>query len=331
MVAYVAYIYTAVAVIWCVWYGIAALIITRKPDDRGAVVSAFFLILFPAIIGAVLLPPNAPTLIGAVLTLPGICLLIPFCLLFPDGRFRPRWTRWLAVAGILITIPAVTPSSPLKWAEPAWLLVLLTCVGVQVYRYRTVSSWEQRQQSKWALFGLAVAIVGFVAILLTYAFPWGYNGTVYAGFSTTLISGVPTAIPITIGIAMLRSRLWDIDRVVNRALVYLALTGALASIYILSILALDALFGLVVGGSSKLVIALSTLGTAALFGPMRRSIQTGIDRRFYRDKYDAERTLARAGARLRDEVDMSELSGELTAVVRDTLHPAHVSLWVRPE
>jgi hypothetical protein len=250
-----------------------------------------------------------------------------FCLLFPDGRFRPGWTRWLAGAGIISTIPVI--AGTWWWAEIPWLLILLADVGVQVYRYRTVSSWEQRQKTKWALAGLVVAIVGFVAIILSYAFPWASSGTVYSGFSTGLISIVPTVIPITIGVAMLRSRLWDIDRVINRALVYTSLTATLAAFYVASIILLQTLSQAVTGRQSDLAVAISTLALAALFNPWHRRLQRLIDQRFFHSKYDAQRMLAILGERLRDQVELGRLTEELEGAVYTALKPEHVALWLK--
>jgi hypothetical protein len=326
MAEFAAYIEAVLAVVWAIWYGMAALIIWRRPTDRGAVVAAFFLILFPALWGAVLLPRDA-SLIGAPLTLAPVVGLILFCLLFPEGRFTPRWTRWLGIASVPTTIFVVLSS---WWGSTIlFILFLFVLVGVQVYRFRSVSTWEQRQQTKWAFFGVIIAVLGFATIITTYAFPWASTGTVYGGSSTSAVALVPTAIPLSLGIAVLRNRLWDIDRVINRALVYSALSLTLAAIYIGGVIGLQALFRLVVGSSSTLAIALSTLAIAALFGPLRRRIPSGIDRRCYRSKYDAERTLAAFGERLRDEVDLKRLSQELTAVVGESLHPEHVSLWLR--
>jgi MFS family permease len=321
-------VYTAAVLValWVLWYGLAVLIIWRKPEDRGAVLAAFFLIVLLPLGQVSLWVPSAGAVGGITFGAVGL-----FGLLFPDGRFAPRWTWWLAVAAIVASVlAALSPPLPEVAAIPI-VLVLCAVVAVQAHRYRSISSWAQRQQTKWALVGLILGIVGFIAILLPFLFAPSVqtaNGSLYAAFSTTGLAIVLSVIPISIGIAVLRNRLWDIDRVINRALVYTALSLTLAAIYIGGVIGLQALFRLVVGGSSTLAIALSTLTIAALFGPLRRRIQTGIDRRFYRSRYDAERILAAFGEQVRNQVDLAQLSQELTLVVHDALHPAHVSLWL---
>jgi hypothetical protein len=155
----------------------------------------------------------------------------------------------------------------------------------------------------------------------------GVTGSLSPGLEVLDVLG-NLAIPITIGIAVLRYRLYDIDTVVNRALVYGALTAILAAAYLGSVLLLQLALSGVTGGSG-LAVAASTLAAAALFRPARARIQESVDHRFYRRKYDVQRTLASFAARLRDEVELDRLSSELRSVVAETMQPAHVSLWLR--
>jgi hypothetical protein len=142
-----------------------------------------------------------------------------------------------------------------------------------------------------------------------------------------VIIGLPTAI----GIAVLRYRLYDIDVLINRTLVYGSLTAVLVTAYVGSIVVLQAAFRSLTGQDSQLTVVASTLAIAALFNPLRRRIQAFVDRRFYRRKYDAAKTLPAFGVRLRDETDLAELNEELLAVIRETVQPSHVSLWLRPD
>jgi hypothetical protein len=151
----------------------------------------------------------------------------------------------------------------------------------------------------------------------------------YRGVINTVIYLSMLLIPLSIGAAILRSRLWAIDFIINRALVYSLLTVTLALIYVVSVVSLQLLFRSVIGQEQPAtVIVISTLAIAALFTPLRRQVQIGIDRRFYRRKYDAAQTLAAFSATLRDEVDLEQLKADLLTVVEETMQPMHISLWL---
>ena len=277
----------------------------------------------------------------------GLPILLLF--LFPDGHMpSPRWRPvfWTAAAfaafGTCVTafkVGRVGPEDgriPNPLAAPGDLGAFLrdldsvtnmlapvafACgVAAIVARYRR-SRGVERQQVKWFVYAAGFVAVGFA---LTIATPGGLVADV--GFLVGLLG--LAGLPIAAGIAILRYRLYDIDVVINRTLVYGALTATLVAAYLGAVL----LLGLVsrpLTGSSDLAIAGSTLAVAALFGPARRRIQATVDRRFYRSRYDATRTLASFGARLRDEVELDSLSEDLRGVVADTMQPAHVSLWLR--
>jgi hypothetical protein len=149
--------------------------------------------------------------------------------------------------------------------------------------------------------------------------------------SMLLMDTFMLSIPIFIGIAVLRSRLFDIDVIINRTLVYGSLTATLAMVYFGGIVVLQRLFVVLTGQQSTLAVVASTLVIAALFNPLRRRFQSFIDHRFYRRKYDARKTLEAFSAKLRDETDLDTLSDDLVGVVRETMQPAHVSLWLRPD
>jgi hypothetical protein len=203
-----------------------------------------------------------------------------------------------------------------------------------MYRYRSVSTLIQRQQTKWVVFGTAIAILGFLGLdvlVQVFSLPQNPNGYGFLA-GNTLYLLFQTLIPLSIGMAILRTKLWDIDVVINRALVYGTLTGILALIYFCLVFGFQLLVGGLTGNvsHSPLLIVGSTLVIAALFQPLRLRIQRIIDRRFYRRKYDAAKTLEAFSSTLRSEVDLSQLREHLLTVVQDTMQPAHVSLWLRP-
>jgi hypothetical protein len=191
-----------------------------------------------------------------------------------------------------------------------------------IVRLRRAGS-EQRQQIKWLAYGGAVVVGGvFVGGL---AIPWSVP------VSIVIMSLSVLGLPVFTGIAILRHHLYDIDLLINRTLVYASLTAMLALVYLAGVIGLQAALRALTGQESTLAIVASTLTIAALFNPLRRRVQGVVDRRFYRRKYDAAKTLAAFNARLREETDLQALSGDLVRVARETVQPEHASLWLRPE
>ena len=187
----------------------------------------------------------------------------------------------------------------------------------------------ERQQIKWLIYSSAM-LSGAVILKDTVFSPLG--GTLWGlwvGYLLVALGGLGG--PIAIGVAILRYRLYEIDTLINRALVYGSLTAMLVGLYLVGIVVLQRIFVLLTGQQSTLAVVASTLLIAALFTPLRRHIQSFIDRRFYRRKYDARKTLEAFSTQLRDETDLDALNAELVGVVRETMQPAHVSLWLRSE
>lgn len=249
--------------------------------------------------------------------------------LFPDGQFVPRWTRWTAI--VLIASFVV----PYTGVQTAILLFFgVTLIFAPIYRYRAVATPSQRQQMKWAVVGLMLAVVVIIVDILLYPLFPGLASTdrsrvIFDFVTLTAVVIAFSLVPVFIGIAILRYKLWEIDTLVNRTLVYGSLTISLAAIYIGGVIALEALARTFTGQTSDLAIAVVTLAVAALFNPWRRQVQAFIDQRFYRRRYDATRILAAFNTRLRDEVDLDHLSADLVGVVQDTVQPAEIRLWLR--
>lgn len=267
--------------------------------------------------------------------------LAPFLLLlFPTGRLpSQRWRplAWIsALSGAIIAVLVFLFDSPDKvggvvtiTAVVASFVIFATVVMSAislVIRYRGARGME-RQQLKW--FALAAVLAAFVFVGEAAGLERVLNETL-----SNLLNVVANVCLYTaVGIAILKHRLYDIDRIINRTLVYGALTLTLATLYVCGIVLLQQLFVVLTGQEKlpQLAVVVSTLVIAALFSPMRRRIQSFIDRRFYRRKYDARKILKTFSAKLRDETDLAALEDELKVVVRESMHPEHVSLWLRPE
>jgi hypothetical protein len=323
-----------------VCFAVAAVIFWRRSEERMALFTSFVLLIFggAGAAGTMRALAEAQPVFWFPVTLldyaSQVCFGI-FFYLFPDGRFRPRWTRWAAVAAAVFFVPDIFfPDSALAGLLGfVFYVFLASLVVAQVYRYRRISTPEQRRQTKWVVFGFAAALVGFTAVLLLANLSPAIRGAGPVGLmvGSTLIYGFLILIPLSIGVAILRSRLYDIDVVINRALVYGPLTAMLALVYFGAVVGLQAALRVSSGQESTLAVVASTLAIAALFSPLRRRVQGFVDRRFYRRKYDAAKTLAEFNARLRDETDLNALSNGLVGVARETMQPEHVSLWLRRE
>ncbi|HEX8998148.1 MAG TPA: hypothetical protein VF812_19145 [Ktedonobacterales bacterium] len=313
--------------------GVAALLLWRRSDDAMALLVAVTLVLLPAFFTPMYQTLTGPwrAAAGALNVLGGISFLL-LVSLFPSGRLAPRWI-WAPTA---VAIPLIfvfggrLPSAILLPTILAWLLSL---IGGQIYRYRRASSAVQRQQTKWAVAGIVLAIV--VNQLFWQPAGWIpalarkdslYPLLLYPDFVLLIC-----IVAACFGVAILRYRLYDIDIIIRRTLIYGALTAILVALY----------FGIVIGAqllTQRLtgeatppqgVIVATTLLIAALFSPLRLRVQAVIDRAFYRSKYDTAATLSAFGAKLRTETDLPVLCDQLIDVVEQTMQPEHVHLWLR--
>jgi len=214
----------------------------------------------------------------------------------------------------------------------SFLFIFLSVIFSQVNRYRRMTTSTQRQQVKWVVLGIVVSLVGTLGLNLFNAFAATVHqpGSFFELAINTLFPLIFLPIPLSLAFAILRYRLWDIDAIINKALVYGALTLLLALVYAGLIIGLQSLLGTILKQNNDVAIVISTLAIAALFQPLRRRIQQVIDQRFYRRKYNAKRIIDTFSATLRSETDLAWLSEELVAVVQQTIQPAHVSLWLRP-
>jgi hypothetical protein len=319
---------------------VGVVIFLRKPENRVALFASITLVMFSIDHNNIMLralPPiwNVPIL---GINFLGSLSISLFILFFPNGRLVPRWTRWLAVAQVIywiidvfLPLPATLVVQLLNFV--VFLLLQGSLIVVQVYRYRYLSSPIERQQTKWVVFGTSLGLGSYlVGTLVVFALLRDILNANIVFFITgyTLLDGLLLFFPISLAFAMLRSHLWDIDVLINRTLVYGTLTASLALIYAGLVITSQYFLRGFIGQTNNVAIVGSTLAIAALFQPMRRYIQAIIDRRFYRRKYDAAKTLEAFSSTLRNEVDLSHLREQLIEVVQETMQPAHVSLWLRP-
>jgi hypothetical protein len=289
--------------------------------------------------------------IGSWLFVPQLGLVGLLILLFPNGRLPSTRWRWFVWFGALATsaatvMAALSPGeinvglgpirNPLgieglpnvyKQVEGLVLSLALVAGTSQVARLRRARGVE-RQQIKWVAYAAVVGVSGAI-LSYTVAVALGVLWLERVGFVLGIVGAV--SVPIAMGIAILKYRLYEIDLIINRTLVYGSLTATLVALYFGGIVVLQRVFVALTGERSTLAVVASTLTIAALFNPLRRRIQSFIDRSFYRKKYDATKTLQNFSAKLRDETDLDTLSDDLVGVVRETMQPTHVALWQRPD
>jgi hypothetical protein len=287
---------------------------------------------------------------------PFLGLFVFLFVMFPDGRLHSDRWRWFArLVGLVVLIGtilaafqpgpvdaisygavenplgieplrSVNANSPVGPVQTLLFALGLVAVG-SLFARRVRAGGVERQQLKWFTYATTVLVIGTI---LAHSISEAVDSLWLWGIGSILVMLGLIGVPVSMGVAILRYRLYEIDLIINKTLVYGSLTAILALVYFGSVTFLQYLFSLLTGRANTIAIVATTLAIAALFSPLRRRIQGFIDRRFYRRKYDAARTLEAFGAKLRDETDLERISEDLVEVVNETMQPAHVSLWVRP-
>ncbi len=336
------------------FFVIGSLIFLLRPTERMAWFASIFLIAFGAASSFPLAPEfaagweAAPILFRVSYVINNIFawpLIAAFFALFPDGRFVPKWSRYLAIyvffSSFLFGIFPSTFGAPEGWLLVFLLISATLIIGgtlyAQVWRYRHYATPVQKQQTKWLIYALAV----FGVFLL------GFSVIAYVFFPTSRVDSATSVatdlilfatnmtlvlLPLSIGVAIVRYRLWDIDILIRKTLTYALVVALLAIVYFGSVILLQQLFASVTGLQDNTIITvISTLGIAALFVPLRNKIQDFIDRRFYRKKYDAQQVLQDFAQTVRDETDLEKLTARLIEVVNETMQPKSVSVWLKKE
>lgn len=325
---------------------LASILFLRKRQDNMAVYVSFYLLLYGVVMGGPLeaalyargISNSLAIIVQTILlTTPTIYLLC----VFPTGHFVPRWSLWLVLLSIPVNVwilinPDQELLSTTRWdallLAGGLFVILIAASYAQIYRYRFVSNLNQRVQTRWVLAGLMFWMGYLVLSTVPYtmvqnlsqqgSYPW------WAPLASTSWWLSLNILPISLTIAILRSRLFDIDLLIRRTLVYSVLTGLLILIYFGSVVIFQGLFHAFTQRDSPLSVVLSTLAIAALFNPLRARIQDFIDRRFFRQKYNAAQALASFAVTARDEVELHVLSSALLEVIRENLQPDSLSLWL---
>lgn len=333
------------------WSAVALLIFWRKSDDRTAYVLSAMLFAIgtvtaiPTLQAFAEVAPSLGWLVLVVAFVGNVCVF-SFFFVFPTAHYVPRWTVFLAVVlsayNVISSYANLLPSALAGlpgMIEPLFPLFAITAAGslilAPVYRYRRVSTPVEREQIKWVVFSIVGALLVFAMTALTVGLPGG-NPETDISFITVVIQpvgwdGSLALIPVAIGVAILRYRLFDIDVLIRRTATYALLTGMLLLVFVGTVLILQQLFAATTGaGQNELVTVLSTLTIAALFVPLRNRIQNGIDRRFNRHGYDSQRVLANFALAARDETDLDRLSQKLLQAVGETMQPTSLSIRLKP-
>jgi hypothetical protein len=314
--------------------GVAALLLWRRSDDAMALLVAVTLVLLPAFFTPMYQSLTGGWRVagGVINSLGGIAILL-LVGLFPSGRFVPRWL-WLVMLVVLTLVFMFGSIIPSAFTLLLVLTLFVSLIASQVYRFRRVSTPEQRQQTKWAVTGIILAIV--VNQLFWQPVGWIpalqrkdslYSLLLYPDF-VLLIS----ILAVCFGVAIVRYRLYDIDLIIRRTLIYGLLTAILAGIYAAVVFVAQVVSVRLTAAQTtppSWLIVITTLLIAALFNPLRQHIQVLIDRRFYRSRYDAAQTLTALSMKLREETDLEDLRNDVIEVVQHTMQPAHVTLWLR--
>jgi signal transduction histidine kinase/lipoprotein signal peptidase len=341
---FAAYWLTIIALIVAVFVGVGALVFWRKPENRTAFFFSLALVTFGAIwpntLDSLVIQYSALEPVTAALNYFGFLSFFLLAYVFPDGRFVPRWTRWIALWIVVSSIGpfflAGTPFDSNTWPEWINLLegfaVIGTLIFAQIYRYRRVSTPIQRQQTKWVMFSLLTALLCFITTgtledLPTFQQP-GIPAALLALASSITYGFAFMLVPIAIGIAVLRYRLWDIDPIINRTLVYGALTASVIGIYVLVVGYLGALFRT----SDNLLVSLIATGImAVLFQPLREQLQRIVNRLMYGERDEPYAVVSRLGQRLEATLAPDAILPTIVETVKEALKLPYVAIALKSD
>jgi hypothetical protein len=319
---------------------VAAVIRRGRPDDPSALLFGLSVVSLYLIVAGVgtALSEVAAHAAGRFVDVLAVVLLTLGLYLFPNGRFVPRWTRWPAVTMVIVSIafpdligaarsmgtdsPGTFSQQTRNLAAAVTVLALGTWLPAQVYRYRRLSTPLERLQTRWIIFGFALVLIGSLGAILLRAIGIPSN---WVAWPLLLAAAGTLILPAAAGLAVLRYRLYEIDRIISRTVTYSIVAGLLAALYTATVYAMTRL----VPVTGDLAVAGSTLAIAALFNPLRRRVQRVVDRRFNRSRYDAVLMIESFALRLRSGVELGEVLADLQQVLVHTVEPASTKIWLR--
>lgn len=331
---YILYTQWLEVIVRFIYLALAGFIFWRKSNDWIALLTSFMFMTFLAPFDILTRSNPIWESAGEISGLLTSVMLFLWFFIFPDGRFVPRWGRWMFL--VLLATQIWRIFQPEAYSQ-SFVFLIVSIFGsiliAQVYRYRHTTI-TQRQQIKWVVFGSVVGaapllLFGVVYFVVLRAQPPLTRAIALNFWGNFLWTLFLIEFPASLTIAIFRSRLFDIDIIIRRTLQYSILTGLLGLVYFGSVVLLQNIVGRAANEQSPLMIVVSTLLIAALFAPLRQWVQVFIDRRFYRKKYDAAQVLAQFAITARDETEMEALKAELIRVVQETMQPEKISLWLR--
>jgi hypothetical protein len=332
------------------WIGAGIVIFSLRSNDRRAILISLLILLvgpgFGGIPAELALARPEWALIFRTYVYMAALGFISLAILFPNGKLSPRWSLWPLLYLMVLFFPnSFIHGSQYDFATwPMGLRIVLifavllgVLIIIPLLRYRRYLSAVERQQVRWTLLGFVITALGITLTMFTAIIFLPCNPDTVQNAEAVLCNVVqdlgyglsPMMIPVFIGVSILRSRLWDIDVIIRRTLIYSAVMLLLGLVYLGAVTILQDLFMAASGQSSPLSIVLSTLAIAALFSPLRRRVQAFIDRRFYRQRYNAEQVLAAFAEQARQETDLEALTEDLVEVVQETMRPEQVGIWLQ--
>jgi hypothetical protein len=346
MQTYALVMITAAVVLLLGYWALGGLIMWRQGTSWLGLAVSLALIVLPIVTysGSNVWSTYNPVLffLAVAVGIVGNAILVAFLYLLPNGRFSPKWA-YIPLVGTILTVSLLTlevnglisiPTQALSLLQTTIVSLVLLGGSFQVYRYLRDSNLVERQQTKWIVFGILSYVLSVMVWVLIFggamAIPNGKPRLLANLVGTFLIIFLLLILPAAITIAILRYKLWNIDLIIRKTLVYALLSGLLALVYFGTVILLQTVFDSFSNQQSPVVIVISTLAIAALFAPLRRRVQAFIDRRFYRQKYDAQQVLAQFAQTARHEVSLDALTAELSYVVQETMQPERISIWLKP-